>query len=134
MHKLIIASIIATVAAAAQAITFTNQTITVSTDSLSIKSVDYVAATTNAPASWSIAVQMDLQRGQVYHLNGHACNIDRFRVNIPIAATEAEVAAVFGDAYSAIAFAASNGLFVPSGDIADGFLVIGAAKLATTAD
>jgi hypothetical protein len=134
MKKLITAASVLFLATYAHALTFTNQTVTVSADSLTVESVAFVEATTNAAARWEIDIRMDLPRGHVYALNGHPCTLDRFRVNIPITASEEEVAAVFGEAYAALQFAAANGLFVPAGDVAAGFLLIGSSKLAEPAE
>lgn len=134
MKKTIILAVIALASIAqAEPLVFTNQTVTVDPAHLSLESVQFIPAAEANPAQWVLQIKFELPRGHAYPLNGHNVSMDRFRCYIPITASAAEVQSIFAAAYPAIEFAASNGEFIPTGPIRDGFLLIAATNLAAPA-
>ncbi len=126
-----------------ESVIFTDQTIEIPLEFITVLSVDYtlqtsatnlvdeVAEVVTTAASWQMLVEVALPRDYPYSLNGHEFNLDRFRGSRLIAISDAEVLAVFGDdLHAGLQFAASSGEYSPLGEIHDGFLALAAAALA----
>ncbi len=86
--------------------------------------------TTNA-ASWICNVIFALPKGHQWSLNGMPVTIERFKTRLEVPVEPSAVSALLGEqAAAGLQFAASNGEYVPSGQIKDAFLSFTAAVLA----
>ena len=124
--------------ASAQDLSFASQTLRIPVSGLSINALSYSPEVEvegePTPAVWSVVVQIELKRGTQVEINGHVVILDRLREYYTMQLSGEEMQAILGDDYEAVLFAAVNGDYTPSGDVAAGMIAEAMLRLGASVE